>query len=179
MNTSRYAADEVRQAIAQGPITSEYQADPRIVTQELNRLRATELASFLQSQQHAYMAVSLLAPGLKDVFRTQAAIAMQHADMLAERIQQLGGIPVFEPAEIAQKATEEHVQPEQGATLAVIVTENLMVKRQQIAAYTALIRELGTRDLTTRHLLGGLLAVTEQHASELADYLRGSAATRP
>jgi bacterioferritin len=179
MNTSRYSEDEVRQAIEQGPITAEYQADPRAVIQELNRLRATELASFLQSQQHAYMAVSLLAPGLKDVFRTQAALAMQHADVLAERIQQLSGSPVFQPAEIAHKAAEQHVQPEQGATLAIMVTENLVVKRRQIAAYTALIRELGTQDLTTCHLLVGLLAATEQQTSELADYLKGSAATRP
>ena len=103
MNTSRYSEEEVRQASEQGPITSEYQADPRAITQELNRLRATELASFLQYQQHAYMAVSLLAPGLKDVFRAQAALALQHADVLGERIQQLGGLPVFQPGEIAAK----------------------------------------------------------------------------
>ena len=179
MNTSRYSEEEVRHATEQGPITSEYQADPRAITQELNRLRATELASFLQYQQHAYMAVSLLAPGLKDVFRVQAALALQHADVLGERIQQLGGIPVFQPGEIAAKAAEEHGQPEQGATLAEMVVENLVLKRYQIAAYTACIRELGAKDLTTRHLLVGLLAVTERQASELADYLKRSAGTRP
>lgn len=179
MHTSRHTEEEIRQAIEHGPITSEYQADPCSVAQELNRLRATELASFLQYQQHAYMAVSLLAPGLKAVFQAQAAVAMQHADVLGERIQQLGGIPGFQPAEIGKKAAEEHVQPEQGATLAEMVTENLLLKRRQIAAYTALIRELGTKDLTTRYLVVGLLAVTERQASELADYLKRSTDTRP
>jgi hypothetical protein len=48
----------IQQAIAQGPITEAYEADPQQVVQELNRLRATEITSFLQYKQHAYMAVS-------------------------------------------------------------------------------------------------------------------------
>ena len=177
MNTSRYSDEELRHAIAQGPITAAYQADPHAVTQELNRLRATELASFLQYQQHAYMAVSLLAPGLKQVFQAQAALAMQHADVLGERIQQLGGMPVFQPGEIAKQAAAEHVQPEQGTTLAEMVAENLVVKRRQIAAYTVLIRELGDKDLTTCHIAVGLLVATEKQATELAAYLKRNAQT--
>jgi hypothetical protein len=77
----------IQQAVAQGPITEAYQADPRQVVRELNRLRATEVTSFLQYKQHAYMAVSMLAPGLKDDFEAHAALELQHADRLAARIQ--------------------------------------------------------------------------------------------
>jgi hypothetical protein len=35
-----------------------------------------------------------------------------------------------------------------------------------------LIRELGDKDLITRELLLGILAETETHASELADFLK-------
>src|SRR2546422_6034504 len=72
----------------------------------------------------------------------------------------------------------EHVQPEQGTTLAEMVAENLVVKRRQIAAYTVLIRELGDKDLTTGHLAVGLLVATEKQATELAAYLKGSAQTQ-
>jgi hypothetical protein len=95
MNTARYSDEELHRAIEQGLITAEYRADPHSIAQELNRLRATEITSHLQYQQHAYMAVSLLAPGLKVAFQTQAAQAMQHADVLGEHIQQLGGVPLF------------------------------------------------------------------------------------
>jgi hypothetical protein len=78
----------ITQAIAQGPITEAYQADPQQVVHELNQLRATEITSFLQYKQHAYMAVSLLAPGLKDDFEAHAILELQHADRLAMRIQQ-------------------------------------------------------------------------------------------
>jgi hypothetical protein len=57
MNTKKYSADEIRQAIQQGPVTSEYRADPQQLITELDRLRATEVASYLQYNQHAYMAV--------------------------------------------------------------------------------------------------------------------------
>lgn len=179
MNTAKYSSEEIRQAIEQGPITSEYRADPQQLIVELNRLRATEIASYLQYKQHAYMAVSLLAPGLKGDFEVHANLELEHADVLAQRIQQLGGVPVFSPREIAAQAAQEGVRPEQGSTLTDMVTENLFLERRQVMAYTALIRQLGDTDPTTRSLLVDILAVTEQHASELADYLKRSADTRP
>jgi bacterioferritin len=168
----------IKQAIEQGPITEEYKADPQQIVHELNRLRATEITSFLQYKQHAYMAVSLFAPGLKNDFEAHATMELQHADKLAERIQQLGGVPVYSPAEIAAKAAEVGVRPEQGPTLTDMVIENLLLERRQVAAYTALIREVGDRDPTTRCLLLDILVETEKHASELADYLKRNTHTR-
>jgi bacterioferritin len=59
-----------------------------------------------------------------------------------------------------------------------MVIENLLLERQQVTAYTALIRELGDADPTTHHILVTILEVTEKHASELADYLKRTAETR-
>ena len=167
-----YSEEDVRLAMKQGPITEAYQADSDQVIRQLNQLRATEIASYLQYKQHAYMAVSMLSPGIKSDFEAHAAVELDHADRLAKRIQQLGGVPIYHPAELASKAADMGVRPEQGATLWDMVIENLMTERQQIVAYTTLIRELGDRDLTTRQLLIGILADTEEHAAELSDYLK-------
>ena len=70
------------------------------------------------------------------------------------------------------------VQPEQGPTLMDMVVEDLMLERQQVAAYTSLAREIGDTDLITRRILLSILEETEQHASELADYLKRSAEVR-
>jgi len=177
MNMTSYTAEAIQQAIAQGPITEAYQADPQQMIQELNRLRATEVTSYLQYKQHAYMAVSLFAPGLKDDFEAHATLELQHADLLAQRIQQLGGVPLYSPVEIATQAAAG-VRPEQGPTLREMIIENLMLERQQVAAYTTLIREIGDSDPTTRRLLLEILADTERHASELADYLKSTAEVR-
>jgi bacterioferritin len=172
MNRSSVQEAAVQEAIAHGPITDAYLADAEQVIRELNRLRATEITSFLQYKQHAYMAVSMYSPGLKADFEEHATAELRHADLLAERIQQLGGVPVFNPQEIAAKAAEAGVQPEQGATLAEMVIEDLLLERQQVEAYTTLARTIGDKDPTTYRLLTLILEETEQHASELASYLK-------
>ena len=153
MSPEAYTAEAVQQAIAQGAITDAYQAAPQQVIQELNRLRATEVTSYLQYKQHA--------------------------DLLAQRIQQLGGVPIYSPVDIAAQAATVGVRPEQGPTLREMIIENLMLERQQVAAYTTFVRELGERDPTTRRLLLEILAETERHASELADYLKNTTDVRP
>jgi bacterioferritin len=179
MRSEASTIEAIQHAIAQGAITEAYQADPQQVIQALNRLRATEVTSYLQYKQHAYMAVSLFAPGLKDDFKAHATLELQHADMLAQRIQQLGEVPIYSPVDIAAQAARVGVRPEQDPTLREMIIENLMLERQQMAAYTTLVRELGEGDPTTRRLLIEILADTERHASELADYLKSTAEVRP
>ena len=83
-------------------------------------------------------------------------------------------MPVTPPG----KAAGVGVHPEQGATLTEMVIEKLLLERGQVEAYTALIRELGDKDLITRELLLDILADTETHASELADFLKRTAEKR-
>jgi bacterioferritin len=169
---------QIRNAIEEGPVTKQYLAQPQYVVSSLNRLRSTEITSYLQYKQHGYMAVSLLSPGLKTEFETHAEQELAHADRLATRIQQLGGVPIFDLQELAGKAAAIGVHPEQGTTLTEMVIENLLLERRQVEAYTALIRELGDKDLITREILLGILAETETHASELADFLKRSSEKR-
>jgi bacterioferritin len=177
MANEKHSPGEVQEAIKQGAITREYKADTRRIIQALNGLRSTEIMSYLQYMQHQYMAVSLLSPGFKAEFEAHATQELDHANRLAERIQQLGGVPIYDPKEIASKAANIGIVPEQGATLSEMVVEDLMLERQQIEVYSALIREVGDHDLVTRHVLLGILAETEKHASELADYLKRTADT--
>jgi bacterioferritin len=170
--------EQIRKAIEEGPVTKQYLAQPQYVVSSLNRLRSTEITSYLQYKQHGYMAVSLLSPGLKTEFEAHAERELAHADRLATRIQQLGGVPIFDLQELAGKAAAIGVHPEQGATLTEMVIENLLLERRQVEAYTALIRELGDKDLITREILLGILAETETHASELADFLKRSSEKR-
>jgi len=171
---AKNSVGEVQQAIRRGPITREYKADMEHVVRALNSLRSTEIMSYLQYMQHQYMAVSLLSPGMKTEFAAHATQELDHANRLADRVQQLGGVPIYDPKEISSKAANVGVAPEQGTSLAEMVTEDLILERQQIEAYTALIREIGDQDLVTRQVLLSILIETEKHASELADYLKRS-----
>jgi bacterioferritin len=178
MSIEKNSPGEIQQAIKEGAVTREYKADAQRVVQMLNGLRSTEIMSYLQYMQHQYMAVSLLSPALKTEFQAHATQELDHANRLAERIQQLGGVPIYDPKEIAARAANVGIVPEQGATLTEMVVEDLMLERQQIEAYTVLIRQIGDDDLVTRQTLIGILAETEKHASELADYLKRTADTK-
>jgi bacterioferritin len=158
-------------------VTEEYGTDVETVIRRLNELRSTEICSYLQYKQHAYMAVSLVGPAVREEFLEHADEELKHADMLAERIQQLGGVPVFDPAEIAEKASIAHVSVSQGATVEAMVREDLDVERAQVNAYMSYIREIGFKDPTTRRMLEDILKDTEHHAAELRDMLSKRAET--
>jgi bacterioferritin len=159
-------------------VTEEYRGDVQRMIQRLNVLRSTEICSYLQYKQHAYMAVSLVGPGVREEFLEHADEELRHSDLLAQRIQQLGGVPIFDPAEISRTAQKAHVHVTQGATVEEMVREDLEVERAQVNAYMSLIREVGFNDPTTRRLLEDILKDTEHHASELRDMLSSRADTR-
>jgi bacterioferritin len=161
----------LKEAIEQGALTREYKADVQKLIKDLNELRSTEITSYLQYKQHAYMAVSLFSAGMKEEFTAHVNQELQHAEILAERIQQLGGVPVFDPEEIAEKGRNVGIEPKQGHTLTEMIGEDLILERQQIERYTALAREILTSDPVTWTILVQILAQTEKHAAELADFL--------
>jgi bacterioferritin len=160
-----------------GRVAQEYKADVDRMIQRMNELRSTEICSYLQYKQHAYMAVSLVGPAVRAEFIEHADEELHHADMLAERIQQLGGVPIFDPREIAETAAKAHVNVTQGATVEAMVREDLDVEIRQVNAYMAFIREVGFNDPTTRRLLEDILKDTEHHAAELRDMLSKRADT--
>lgn len=168
----------IRKTVGRGAMTREYHGKVKGLIKELNDLRSTEITSFLQYKQHAYMAVSLFSPGFKGEFIAHANQELEHADMLAERIQQLGGVPVFDPEEIAQKARHLGVRPKQGSTVTEMIGEDLLLEREQVERYTALARQIQGDDPVTWTLLVQILAQTEKHASELSDFLESTTDTR-
>jgi len=172
-----FTKTEIGEAIQLGPITKQYLADPCTIVRFLNRVRSTEITSHLQYKQHANMEVLLVSPGLESEFEAHALQKLEHADTRANRIQQLGGVPVFDLQELAGKAASIGVRPERGTTLVEMIGEDLMLERRQVEACSALIREIGDKDLVTRQLLLDILQTTEQHASELAQYLQRSSET--
>ena len=152
--------------------TDEYRANAQEICKRLNQLRSTEIVSWLQYKQHAYMGVSMVGKAVAGEFLEHADEELEHADRLARRIQALGGVPVFDPDEIAQQADKMRVAPSQGATLKEMIEADLELERRQVQVYTAFIREIGDTDVVTRRLLEDILEATENHAAEMNDLLQ-------
>src|SRR5512133_2581894 len=88
--------------------------------------------------------------------------------MLAERINQLGGNPNFNPEGLLARAATQFVE---GTTLTQMIEENLVAERIAVETYRAVIRYFADRDPTTRQMLETILAEEEEHANDMHDLL--------
>src|SRR5262249_5882137 len=91
-----------------------------------------------------------------------------HADQIAERIQQLGGAPNFDPEGMATRAHSQYVE---GGSLIDMIREDLVAERIAIESYSEIVRFLGERDITTRRMMDGIPAMEEEPADGLVNLL--------
>src|SRR3954467_10927080 len=158
-----------RQHIEEGAVTAGYAADRDTVLKLLNHALATELVCVLRYRRHHFMAKGIHSQAVAAEFLAHSNEEQGHADILAERIVQLGGEPAFSPHGLAARSHAEYVA---GVTLTDMIREDLVAERIAIDSYRGFIQYLGDKDPTTRRLLESILAVEEQHADELADLLQ-------
>lgn len=157
-----------REHVGDGPVTADYDLDPRQVVQLLNEALATELVCVLRYKRHYYMAQGIRARFAAEEFLEHATQEAEHADHIAERIVQLGGAPDFDPDSLTQRS---HAQYHQGTDLKEMLLEDLVAERIAIESYREMVRFLGDHDPTTRRMLEEILAVEEEHADDLNDLL--------
>ncbi|MFC4275951.1 ferritin-like domain-containing protein [Achromobacter aloeverae] len=159
---------KARKDIEDGAVTDSYQADRETVLKLLNEALATEMVCVLRYKRHFFMARGMNAEPVAAEFAEHATEEQQHADSLAERIVQLGGEPDLNPDHLSKLSHSEYVE---ATTLEDMIKENLIAERIAIDSYKQMVAYIGQKDPTTRRLLEEILAVEEEHADDLADFL--------
>ena len=162
--------DRARRDIEKGPLTAAYAADAGRVISVLNQALATEIVCTLRYKHHYYMASGIHGHTAAAEFLQHAADEQAHADLLAERISQLGGVPNFDPEGLA---TRSHTEYREVRSLREMLIEDLVAERIGVQSYSEIIRWLGDEDPTSRRLMETLLAKEEEHADDLARLLAG------
>jgi bacterioferritin len=157
-----------RQHIDEGAVTASYAADRETVLKLLNDSLATEIVCVLRYRRHHFMAKGLQAKSIADEFLAHSNEEQGHADLIADRIVQLGGEPNFAPDGLSSRSHAEYVE---GHSLVDMIKEDLVAERIAIDSYREIVQYLGTKDSTTRRLMEGILAVEEEHADDMADLL--------
>jgi bacterioferritin len=160
--------ERARANIEQGPVTDAYGADRTRVIEVLNEALATEIVCYLRYKRHYFMAHGLNAQAVAAEFLQHATEEQGHADEIAMRITQLQGAPNFDPDTLTARSHAEYAE---GTTLLDMVKEDLVAERVAIESYSEIIRWLGDKDVTTRRMLEGVLAVEEEHADDLLSFL--------
>ncbi len=158
-----------RENIERGAITDSYGLDSNVVCNILNQALATEIVCVLRYKRHYYMATGLNKDAVAAEFLEHANDEQGHADLIAERITQLGGAPDFNPEGLAARSHSEY---QEGNTLVEMIKEDLIAERVAIESYNEIIRFLGDKDPTSRRLMEQILAVEEEHANDMHDLLQ-------
>ena len=149
-----------------GAATEYYQFNLADKYEMLNSSLVTEVICALRYKQHYFKVLSLGVIIVAHEFLEHANHELQHADMLAHRIIQLGGQPNYNPSSLSKRAHADYVDC---GTIEEMLKENLIAKGITIDTYRQNIMILGKEDSTTRKILEDILAVEEVHANNLLD----------
>jgi bacterioferritin len=157
-----------RTSIEKGAITPAYQGDVKQTIDILQAVLATEIVCVLRYTMNAIAATGISSDGVKEEFDEHAKEEQQHMRQVAERINQLGGSPDFNPEGLVSRSASQYVE---GANLVEMIKENLVAERIACEHYRELIRYFADKDPTTRVMMEGILTKEEEHANDMHDLL--------
>lgn len=163
---------EIRRRAAQylerGPVTQNYEGEVKQAIDLLQTALATEIVCVLRYTMHAVAAVGIDSESVKEEFVEHASDEREHMEKIADRINQLGGIPNMNPEGLHTRSATEYGHAEK---LIDMIKENLVAERIAVEHYRDLVRYFGEKDPTTRIMLEGILAQEEDHANDMHDLL--------
>ena len=160
--------ERARKNIGEGAVTSTYEGDAEKTIEILQSVLATEIVCVLRYTMHAVAATGISSEGVKAEFAEHAREEQEHMNAVAERINQLGGKPDFNPTGLASRSASEYGT---AGNLVEMIKENLIAERIAVDHYRELIRYFGNDDPGTRTMLEGILTVEEEHANDMHDLL--------
>ena len=160
--------DRARANIEDGAVTPTYAGDKNKTIDILQSVLATEIVCVLRYTQNAVTAAGISSEPVKAEFLEHAKEENEHVMAVANRINQLGGKPNFNPEGLATRSASEY---HDGPTLIDMIQENLIAERIAVQHYQELIRYFHNDDPTTERMLKWILSVEEEHADDMHDLL--------
>jgi bacterioferritin len=157
-----------RAGIEQGAVTPAYQGDVQQTIGILQSVLATEIVCVLRYTMNAVAATGISSESVKGEFEQHAKEEQGHMMRVAERINQLGGKPDFNPEGLATRSASQYVV---GTNLVEMIRENLVAERIACEHYRELIRFFADKDPTSRVMMEGILINEEEHANDMHDLL--------
>ncbi len=159
---------QARQHLSEGAVTADYPLDLNEAYEHLNNALATEIMCVLRYRHHQVIAKGIDFLQVAEEFEEHALNEEKHMMMIADRINQLGGNPDFNPATVVNRTTTDYGS---GTSLKAMIEEDLIAERTVIMIYRKMIEWFGDQDPTTRRMLEEILEDEEEHANDLSDLL--------
>ncbi len=160
--------ERAKRSIERGAVTENYGGNVEQTIDILQQVLATEIVCVLRYTMHAVSAAGISSDSVKAEFAEHAKEEQEHMMAVAERINQLGGKPNFNPEGLASRSASQYAE---GGDLIGMIKENLIAERIAVEHYRELIRFFDDKDMTTRVMLEHILGNEEEHANDMHDLL--------
>jgi bacterioferritin len=137
----------------------------------LNSALADEWLAYYQYWVGALVVKGPMRPMVQEELNEHAGEELAHAVMLAERIVQLGGIPILDPKEFSQKSGCGYEAP-LDPHVAKVLAQNIKGEQCAISAYSKILEKLrGMNDPITSNMVRKILEDEVKHEQDLEDLL--------
>ncbi len=170
-STLNYELEDVkkqaRESLDAGAVTKDYPLNVSEACKLLNDALATEILCVLRYRHHQIIAKGIDRIQVAEEFEEHALNEEKHMLMIAERINQLGGNPDFNPGSVIERTVTEYGNT---TNLKEMIQDDLIAERTVITIYRKMINWFQA-DSTTRRMLESILEEEEEHANDLADLL--------
>ena len=104
--------ERARQHLERGNRTSTYVGDVNKTIEILQSVLATEIVCVLRYTMHAVAATGISSDSVKAEFAQHAKEEREHMMAVAERINQLGGTPNFNPEGLLSRSASQYAEGE-------------------------------------------------------------------
>ncbi|MBI4824712.1 MAG: ferritin-like domain-containing protein [Nitrospirae bacterium] len=119
----------------------------------LNEAIAREIAVSIQYMWQHVMVKGIVTESVAPVFRTTALTEMRHAELIAERLDYIGGVPTTKPTKIEVDGSAENM-----------LKKDVKAEEEAIALYRSIIKLADKEgDTTTKILMEKILSDEEEH----------------
>lgn len=102
--------EKARRHLSKGAVTPAYGGDVKQTIAILQTVLATEIVCVLRYTMHSIAATGISSEAVKKEFAEHAREEQEHMNAVAERINQLGGKPDFNPEGLATRSASQYAE---------------------------------------------------------------------
>lgn len=134
-----------------------------------NKALADEWLAYYQYWVGALVVKGPMRPEVQAELKEHAEEELKHAGMLADRIIQLGGTPLLDPREFAEKSNCDYDAPKNPHVLKIL-EQNIKGEQCAIEVYSKLLQKLkGTSDMISFNMVRKIMEDEVKHEQDLQD----------
>jgi bacterioferritin len=142
------------------------QYDLKELIEMLNKALADEWLAYVQYWNGAKVVVGPMRTVVAGELEEHAGEELEHAEMLVERIIQLGGTPILTPSDWLSKTNCGYESPTDPFVVPIL-KQNIKGEQCAIETYTKIIEKIKGKDPITTHIIYKILADEVEHEEDL------------